>query len=222
MLAFVPYVVIGLFHLVTLAVGWTDGSTVSKLALMPALILAVLLIARRRRTPIVIIVTIGLTFSWIGDVLLNQPTEIGFLLGLGAFFVAHVAYLVLFVKPMRTRRPPIFALVYVVWWVVLVLTLAPYLGPVLLGPVVAYGLVLGAMAAAALGTNRIAAVGALIFAVSDTLLAFKFFYPNFTFWQIDVAIMLPYLVGQGLIALGAVIFVRNALAQPRELSPAPQ
>jgi uncharacterized membrane protein YhhN len=209
MLAFVPYLVIGLFHLVTLATGWVDGSTFSKLALMPALLLAVLISAPRRKSAVVLIVSIALLFSWLGDVLLNQPTEIGFLLGLGSFFVAHVAYLVLFVGPMRTRRPPIYALGYVIWWLVLVLTLAPFLGA-LLAPVVAYGLVLGAMAAAALGTNRIAAIGALVFASSDTLLAFKFFYPNFTFWQIDFTIMLPYLIGQGLIALGAITFLRNA------------
>ena len=56
----------------------------------------------------------------------------------------------------------------------------------------------------ALGANRIVAVGALVFFVSDTLLGFKMFWPGFSLWQADFLIMLAYITGQGLIALGSV------------------
>jgi uncharacterized membrane protein YhhN len=64
--------------------------------------------------------------------------------------------------------------------------------------------VLVVSAATALGVNRTVAVGALIFFVSDTLLGFKMFWPGFSLWQADFLIMLAYITGQGLIALGSV------------------
>ncbi len=213
MIAFAPYVIVALVHLVTLAVGWHDGTLATKAMLMPALLFGVLFSIRAVRSRLVVILGLAIVFSWLGDVLLGQPGGAGFLLGLGAFFLAHIAYLVLFLGDLRTARPPKFALVYVVWWIALVLVLAPFLDALVV-PVVAYGFVLAATAAAALGTNRLAALGGLAFVLSDTILALKLFYPGFTFWQIDVAIMVPYLLAQGLIAIGALRFVRKAQTLP--------
>ena len=83
----------------------------------------------------------------------------------------------------------------------LVLYLAPHIGPLLV-PVAAYGLVLAASSAAALGTNRFSAIGALVFLLSDTILAFKLFLPGWDFYPVDVIIMTLYIGGQGLIAYG--------------------
>lgn len=208
LLKFVPFAVVGVVHLATLFADWSEGSTVSKLALMPALLLGFLLALPARRGAVLVIGTIAILFSWLGDALLDTPGDLGFLLGLGSFLLAHIAYLVLFAGPMRRRQVPWPALVYAAWWFALVTVLAPYIGGLLV-PVSSYGLVIALAAAAALGTNRIAALGALLFLISDTILAFRLFYPGFEFWQMNFTIMLFYVLGQGLIVVGAVLHVRS-------------
>jgi len=208
---FVVFALVGALHLVALFVGWYAVSVPTKWMLMPALLVALLVGLPHRRSEVTLWGSLGILFSWAGDVLLASPGDLGFFLGLGGFLVAHVMYLVLFARPLRTRRLPVIALFYVGWWLVLVLVLAPHLGQLLI-PVAIYGLVLGAAAAFALGTNRITAVGGLLFALSDTTLAFTMFYPGFAIWQQDFVIMVLYIVGQGLIILGAVRQVRARVA----------
>ena len=188
-------------HLGTLIAGEGAGSTITKVLLMPALLLAVLWALRLRLGDLLVFAVLGILFSWAGDALLESPGDIGFLLGLGGFMLAHLAYLVLFLRPLRERRIPWYAATYALWWVVLVLFLAPHIGPLLV-PVAAYGLVLAASSAAALGTNRFSAIGALVFLLSDTILAFKLFLPGWDFYPVDVIIMTLYIGGQGLIAYG--------------------
>lgn len=188
-------------HLGTLIAGEGAGSTITKVLLMPALLLAVLWALRLRLGDLLVFAVLGILFSWAGDALLESPGDIGFLLGLGGFMLAHLAYLVLFLRPLRERRIPWYAATYALWWVVLVLYLAPHIGPLLV-PVAAYGLVLAASSAAALGTNRFSAIGALVFLLSDTILAFKLFLPGWDFYPVDVIIMTLYIGGQGLIAYG--------------------
>ena len=175
----------------------------SKPFLMPALLFAVLWSLRGRRSALRLFAALGLVFSFLGDVLLQSPGDIGFLLGLGGFLLAHLAFLILFTRSMRERRIPWYASAYVAWWVVLVLYLAPYVGALIV-PVAVYGLVLGASSVAALGTGRLAAIGALVILVSDTILAFKLFVPGYTFYPVDFIIMTLYVVGNGLIAYAVV------------------
>ena len=201
--AFIPYAIVGALHLVTLFVGWGAGSTATKLAIMPALLLGFLIALPRRRGNTVILGIVAILLSLAGDALLESPGDLGFLLGLGSFLLAHLVYLVLFLGPLRERRIPWTAVFFAVWWVVLLVLLVPHVGALVL-PVAAYGLVLAASATASLGTNRLAMTGALVFLASDTILAFHLFYPGFEFWQVDFTIMLLYITGQGLIILGAV------------------
>jgi len=209
--AFIPYAVAGIVHLAVLSAG-LEASSVTKLTLMPALLLGFLIALPRRRGTIFVLGTVGILLSWSGDALLGSPGDIGFLLGLGSFFLAHLAYLLLFLGPLRQRRIPWQAVFYAVWFVVLLILLIPHVG-VLVVPVAAYGFVLAAAASAALAANRFALVGALVFLASDTILAFRLFYPNFDFWQMDSAIMILYIVGQGLIVLGAVSRASTLRAQ---------
>ena len=207
LLPYVPYVLVGAFHLATLAVHDTTLSTISKWFLMPALILAILLggLLRPGADPggrIVAVLALGVAFSWAGDVMLNVPGDIGFLIGLGAFFLAHVTYLVLFVTHLRVRRVPWQVGFFALWWLALVAILAPHAG-VLLVPVALYGLVLGASASASLACNRWVATGGILFLISDTILAFKLFWPTFELVQADLIIMVLYLGAQGFIVFGA-------------------
>jgi alkenylglycerophosphocholine/alkenylglycerophosphoethanolamine hydrolase len=202
LLAFVPYAVVSLIHLAALTVGagWA-GPT--KVLLMPALLLAVLAHLPRTRPIVVLWLGLGILFAWCGDVLFGMPGGIGFLLALGGFMLAHLAHLALFRWPLRRRGLTWWAFAYLAWWLALILVLGPHLGALIV-PVAIYGVVLGASAAFALGTNPVTAVGAFLFLVSDSILAFKLFWPGFELWQQDAIIMLFYCTGQGLIAFGAV------------------
>jgi uncharacterized membrane protein YhhN len=177
---------------------------------MPALLFAILVMCFRRVGTPVSLVVIAVALSWGGDVLLGMPGDIGFLIGLGAFFLAHVTYLVVFLTRFRVRRRLWPIAVFGVWWIALILILGPSLG-VLLVPVGLYGLVLAASATAALSCNVWIGTGGVLFLVSDTILAFKLFYPDFSLWQSDVIIMVFYLAAQGLIVFGTT---RSRVAAP--------
>lgn len=204
---FLLFVIVAIVHLVALFTVSDSVAVPSKWLLMPALLVALLVALPSRRSEIAVWGGLAIVFSWAGDVLLGSPGGFGFVVGLGAFMIAHALYVVLFLRPLRTRRMPWFGYLYVVWWLCLVGVLAPYLGALLI-PVALYGLVLGAAAALALGTNRVTAIGGAVFAVSDTILALKLFYPDFSLWQEDFVIMLLYITGQGLIIAGAVRYAR--------------
>jgi alkenylglycerophosphocholine/alkenylglycerophosphoethanolamine hydrolase len=154
------------------------------------------------------LISVGLVLSLIGDVLLDRGPDL-FLPGLGAFLLAHVAYVAAYVTV--TRLPSLgrgvpFALLGMGTG----MFLWPRLGGLAL-PVTAYVAVICAMMwrSAALvnggGLERreqwAALAGALMFAVSDALLAFKLFVqpvPGSSY-----AIMLLYWAGQLGIAFSA-------------------
>ena len=206
--AFTPYIVVTLVHLVAIAAGPPELVVATKPLLMPALLVGLVLGLPVRRTMLLVWGGLALVFSWLGDVLLQNPGDIGFLLGMGAFGLAHVAYLALYLGPLRTRRVPWWGILLgLVWWAGMVGLLSPTLGGLLV-PVAVYGLVLGAAAVCALATRRLVAVGALVFLVSDTLLALDRFLPGFAFPAIDFSIMLTYTLGQGLIIAGVIAVAR--------------
>lgn len=202
---FTPYVLVGIVHLIALLVDAARLSTFTKPLLMPLLLAGLLFALPRWRSEVALLGSLGILFSFLGDTSLMYSGDLGFLLGLGFFLLAHVAYLVLFLRRLRMRRLPAWAAIYGLWWLALVLVLAPRTG-VLLVPVAVYGLVLGAMGAFALRCNRLVAIGGALFVASDTLLGMNKFLPGFDLWQVDFLIMLSYLAAQGLIALGVVLW----------------
>lgn len=207
---FVPFAAVGVIHLTALFTGSQVLASATKPLLMIALVIGFLTALPTRRSEIALWGGLGILFSGVGDVLLSTPSDVGFLGGLGGFFVAHLSYLVLFLRPLKRRGIPWIAIVIILgWWVALVVVLAPYLG-VLLIPVMLYGVALGSSTAASFGTSRLVAVGATLFLISDTVLAFRLFWPEFSIWQEDAVIMLAYILGQGLIAFGAARQVRHA------------
>lgn len=208
--AFTPYAIVTIVHLVAIGVGAGAVVAATKPLLMPALLLGLVLGLPVRRSRLLLWGGLALAFSWLGDVLLQNPGDIGFLLGMGAFGLAHVAYLALYLGPLRTRRVPWWGILLgLIWWAGMVGLLAPNLGGLLV-PVAVYGLVLGAAAVCALATRTLVAVGALVFLVSDTLLALDRFLPGFALpVDVDLAIMLSYCLGQGLIIAGVVAVARR-------------
>lgn len=200
---FTPYAVVGIVYLVAQFLGADDVTDFTKPLLMPTLLAGFLFAVPRIRSEIAILGTIAITLSWLGDITLGSVGELWFLVGLGFFLLAHVAYVILFLRRLRTGPFTWWALVYVVWWLGLVVVLWPHLGSLLI-PVAVYGLVLGAMGAIGLSCSRWIAIGGALFVVSDSLLGLDRFHPDFELPLVHVLIMLTYITAQGLIAYGAV------------------
>lgn len=132
-------------------------------------------------------VAIGMALSLVGDVCLMLPVDL-FLPGLVAFLLAHIAYIVAFAPGSAAKaRGVAFVLVAIVGAANL-LGLLPRVDAALKLPVVAYTVVLAAMAAFALArawtpavasalprSARRGAVGAVLFMASDSLLAWDRF-----------------------------------------------
>ena len=120
----------------------------------------------------------ALVCSLAGDVLLMLPRE-QFVAGLSAFLVAHVCYLAGF----WTDGPALAASIPAAWWsprrsgcCPADPARGPAPDPSLMAPVAAYMTVIGAMVATALAVgNPLAAAGAVLFAVSDSMIAWDRF-----------------------------------------------
>ena len=206
---FVLYVVVVVAHLVTLAIPAADPQ-LTKALLMPALLICVLLVASttarvrgRRAIWGVVLLALGVVASFFGDILLGP----NFLLGLACFAAAHVLYVVLFCGPTRAKPVAWWSLGYVAVLAVAIAVLWPHLGA-LRAALIGYGIVLVLTAMTATRVGTIAAWGGGLFLLSDLILAFRLFLPDFALafpdpWQ-DLAIMATYCAGEGLIALGVL------------------
>jgi len=147
---------------------------------------------------------LGLVLSAIGDVLLAMDGL--FVQGLAAFLLAQVTYTVLFVTQRRwqPRRLPWAALI-LVYALVCTLVIVPAAGDMQL-PVTAYMIAISLMAIAAGFRNDgqflWVAMGALIFMISDTLIAVGRFVTPFEYS--GIAVMSTYYLAQLLICVGIV------------------
>ncbi len=144
---------------------------------LPVLALAAWLLAR---TPsrYASWIAIGLVLSAVGDVLLELG-ETRFVFGMAAFAAAHAFYIAAFVG----RAPGLHVLLacpFAIWGISLFARLRPGLGSMTL-PVAVYATLLMAMAwraaacvgarGPATGTEWAAALGAIVFGLSDSLIA---------------------------------------------------
>ena len=164
------------------------------------------------------LITWGLTFSWIGDVLLmfESRDPLFFMGGLGAFLTTHVLYILAFKASVedsgksifKTRPIAIFPFILIGGF--FYYSLFPNLAELRL-PVFVYTGVIVTMVIFAL--NRIGSVniasfrlvyyGAIIFMMSDLLLAInKFLMP---FEYAGVYIIGTYILAQGLIVGGVLV-----------------
>jgi uncharacterized membrane protein YhhN len=121
-----------------------------------------------------VLIGVGLLFSGCGDILLQIDQVAYFVYGLGSFLVAHLFYIAALIRRpavIRARLPVLLAIG--VYGLVMGVLLFPRLGDMLI-PVAAYLFVILAMGiSAALGTTNHAVViaGALLFILSDSLIA---------------------------------------------------
>lgn len=203
---FLPFLLVGVLHLIgQLAQNETLIRATKPLVILSLAVALVWSVGGRLSAPVVGVL-IALFFSWLGDVALMLDGSFWFLAGLAAFLLAHVAYLVLFLRHLGSGRLPRSALLYLVWFALLAVFLWPHLGAMLV-PALIYSVAITAMAIAATRCGRLVSVGALLFLLSDSTLAVYRFVPHVTIWQGGFLIMLTYIAAQGLIVLGVVAFV---------------
>ena len=157
-----------------------------------------------------IVMLLALVFSLCGDVLLmfvdSSPNF--FIGGLVAFLLAHIMYILVFLKERGNNKISFpFALVVIIYASGLFYLLKDSLG-VMLIPVITYMLVILSMALTAslrkenvlkLSYNLVF-VGALFFMVSDSVLAVNKFYRPFDLS--GILIMSTYAIAQYLIVIG--------------------
>lgn len=164
-------------------------------------------------------IVLALFFSWVGDVLLmfQQKDKLFFLLGLSAFLVAHIFYIIFFHRVRvieKIKGNAWLLLIVVIYYAALIMFLSPYLGDMKL-PVRIYGIVISFMFMLAMHMlsikNRIAGkwmiTGALLFVISDSVLAINRFYQPFEI--AGVVIMLTYGLAQLFIAEGAIKYTTS-------------
>ena len=160
--------------------------------------------------------TAGLVASLAGDMFLELSPRALFLPGLVSFLIAHVLYVLAYLSDTRALAP-LRAIPAYAYGVGLVALLWPGLGPLAI-PVAIYAVVICTMlwrAAARVGhaaepSARLALVGAVTFAASDSLIAVGRFggylvdeaIRTSTAWRL--AIMTTYWLGQWAIAASAV------------------
>lgn len=146
-------------------------------------------------------ISLGLIFSVVGDVLLAWPGDL-FVFGLGAFLLAHLAYLKAYLSDCRRQALLPLTLALGIGAMLLAILISSGLGPLLI-PVLVYGLVISAMlwrALARLGTDVpqrsawLAAAGAAAFVFSDSLIGINRFVSPFQ--TAPYLIIVSYWLGQ--------------------------
>lgn len=146
-------------------------------------------------------ISLGLMCSLLGDVLLAWPGDL-FVFGLGAFLLAHLAYLKAYLSDCRRLAVLPLILALIVGASLLGVLIAHGLGTLLI-PVIVYGLAITAMlwrALARLGSDvpqrsaLLAAAGAVAFVFSDSVIGIDRFVAPFH--SAPYVIILSYWLGQ--------------------------
>ena len=147
----------------------------------------------------------GLMLSVLGDICIELPFEPGFVLGLGSFLLAHIAYTVSFLYcfEFRPGRLPHALAVFVVS-VAVAAGLTGATGD-LMWPVNAYisSIAVMTIAAAFRDTRTLMVfIGAVCFMISDTLIAWNRFVGDI--YGAGLWVMAAYYTAQALVAIGSI------------------
>ncbi len=157
------------------------------------------------------LITAGLVFSGIGDVILAIDANKLFVFGIGAFTLAHLFYISVFLRSTRINKFSVSVIIaLIIFAIVIGRVLYPHLGSMTI-PVFFYlGIILFMAASAALGENnhRVLVLGATMFIISDSLIAIKRFISPFPYN--DHWIMSTYYLAQFLIVYGTFLSFKKA------------
>jgi uncharacterized membrane protein YhhN len=206
------YIALSVIYLLIILLGHEDIAWYIKPFLIPFLLLGVYF---HSDFPSKKFLLTALTFSWLGDIILlfADRDEMYFIIGLIAFLLSHIAYILLFnkqIKPKNTKNKAVFWMgvtAIIMYLIVMIALLLPSLGDLTI-PVFVYALVISTMLLFAFKgflmwkspANWYIITGAVIFVSSDSILAFNKFYNPLVLSSF--LIMLTYLVAQYLIVSG--------------------
>jgi uncharacterized membrane protein YhhN len=140
------------------------------------------------------------------------------MLGLGAFMIAHLVYIFLNLNLIETEDRKLkfhwSDILFAAYGLFMFRFVRPNLGEMMI-PTLIYTVVICMMGITAAKRFRrsskqsfiLVLSGAMVFMVSDSLLAIDKFYQSFA--QADLLIMLTYITGQFLIVRGIIMFIEN-------------
>ena len=185
----------------------------TKPLLMPLLLLGFFLRSTKRNSTAFYFIVAALVLSWAGDVLLQMKGM--FIPGLISFLLAHIFYIVYFIRSNPGKKgllqyQPLIGIPVLLYILLFLWLIFPYLDALKI-PVTVYGITIGTMLLASINmrrkTNDVAATyfitGALLFVVSDSLLAVNLF--AYSSILLSLFVMLTYASAQYLIVKGALL-----------------
>ncbi len=208
------FLLVSLIDIIAILNNSSLWQTIAKPLIIPSL-LAYYITSSKSKNKLYIL---ALVFSFAGDVLLLDKTDL-FLFGIGAFLITQVLYVYLFSKGLgnSSRAKKIMAFVpFSIFFVVLIRVLKPGLEGFFI-PVVIYGIAISSFGSISLlkylakkdKVNLSLLIGAVIFIISDSLIALHKFHEPRSFYP--VVIMFTYIIAQYLIASFMLGSEKNAL-----------
>lgn len=219
---FLFFILLSVLHLLFIGLHLDSWVNISKTLLIPLLII-VTFSQNTFKTKRLLISALG--WSWLGDVLLifAPHNDLFFIAGLASFLLAHVFYVILFIKQDKQsdflwkQWLPAFLGVFIYLFIFLTL-LFPYLKEMKL-PVIIYSLVISTMFLFAYKglfqwhspCKKWVLLGAIFFLMSDSILAFNKFHTSIPLS--GVWIMMTYLLAQGSITFG-ILKMNDESLQP--------
>lgn len=194
----------------------------SKVLLMP--LLAFFFYIKAKEVQKYKFIYLALFFSWLGDIFLMFPRQeyddskakLLFVLGLVSFLIAHVNYIISFIKEIHPNNKvsvliekPYLVIPFLLYLIALLIFLFPHLSVMKL-PVFVYGICITLMLIFAFNRKNIVndksfyyvLFGATLFIISDSLIAINVFYQKMEWHR--MTIMLTYTIAQALIILGVL------------------
>jgi uncharacterized membrane protein YhhN len=202
----VVIILFGVFALLNIVASGAEYKTlelVTKPFLLPLLALWVFLVQRWASKGLIV----ALLFSAAGDIALNVEGDLWFMIGMGLFFCAHIAYIVTFVKA-GARPKPLVAAGYLVFLAAMLAWLWNGLDAMAI-PMTVYALGLTTTAVLSTAFNWRTALGGALFLISDLLIAIRVAgaagLPADGAW-----VMLTYCAAQFLLATGFVAHLNRS------------
>ena len=210
---FGSYVVVVVLELLFIYFDQPQLRWFTKPLLMPLLMLGFYTASVKRNGTLFYLILLALFLSWAGDVLLQMKGM--FIPGLISFLLAHVFYIIYFSKTGKSKKgllqlQPLICIPVLVYIVIFLWQLYPFLDALKI-PVTVYGITIGTMLLMAINTRRkvfdnaatLFINGALLFVISDSLLAVNMFAKSH--FMLSLCVMLTYASAQYLIVRGALI-----------------
>jgi uncharacterized membrane protein YhhN len=224
----IPYILLSILHLIAVLFDQSDIQFYTKPLLLTALAWYFFR-ATGLKTRLALMVFIGFIFSVFGDTFLMfvPKGEKFFLFGLGSFLLAHLCYIIGFMRVPSEKKglilsKPWYAIPFIGYLAAMLYVLMDAMPVTMRYPVVFYSYIIMMMALAAtnlqpkirINSFILLLTGALLFMISDSMIAFNKFTPEMVQGlPIHFLIMLTYLIGQFLIAYSCIKIHKEITAQ---------